>query len=246
MNEAIRTEGLVKTFGQGRARVRALDGLDLSVPAGEAHGLLGAAGAGKTTAFRALLGLVRADSGTARLLDGDPWRDAVRLHRRLAFAPAAVRFWPGLSGGEIIDLLGRLRGGRADGRRRDELVARLDLDPRRKARTYSAGERQKLTVISALASDAELLMLDRPAADMDPPARAVVRACLAEERRDGRTLLLSGESLGELAEVCDRISVVRSGRTVESGPPDGLRHASPEDLLLSQDAVLENRRAAAP
>ncbi|XVQ14183.1 ABC transporter ATP-binding protein [Spirillospora sp. CA-255316] len=240
MNEAIRAERLVKTFGPARA----LDGLDLSVPAGEAHGLLGAAGAGKTTVFRALLGLVRADSGTARLLGGDPWRDAVRLHRRLAFAPAAVRFWPGLSGGEIIDLLGRLRGGRADARRRDELVARLNLNPRRKARAYTAGERQKLTVTAALASDAELLMLDEPASDMDPPARAAFRACLAEERRSGRTILLSGVDLGELADVCDRISVVRSGRTVESGPPAGLRHASPEDLLLARDAALEGRGAA--
>ncbi|MEV1318845.1 ABC transporter ATP-binding protein [Micromonospora arborensis] len=236
MSEAIRVEGLVKSFGPARA----LDGLQLSVLAGEAHGLLGAAGAGKTTAFRVLLGLVQADSGIARLLDGDCWRDGVRLHRRLAYAPTAVRFWPNLSGGEIIDFLCRLRGGQLDGRRRDDLIDRLSLNPHRKARKYSAGERQKLAVISALASDAELLLLDQPTSEMDPTARAVVRVGLLEAKQRGQTILLSGESLDELADVCDRISVIRSGRTIESGSP----HSAMGDALVSRDRVVEDRKVA--
>src|SRR5919206_1437405 len=153
----IQIAGLEKTFG----RVRALDGLDLEVAAGEVHGLLGPNGAGKTTTLRILLGLLRADAGHAELLGGDPWRDATALHRRLAYVPGDVTLWPSLSGGEVIDLLGQLRGGLDEGRRA-ELLERFDLDPRKKARTYSKGNRQKVALVAALASDPELLVLDEP------------------------------------------------------------------------------------
>jgi ABC-2 type transport system ATP-binding protein len=219
MTTAIVTQGLVKSFG----RTRALDGLDLSINTGEIHGFLGPNGAGKSTTIRILLGLLRADAGEARLLGGDPWRDAVALHRRLAYVPGDVTLWPGLTGGEIIDLLGRLRGGR-NPRRRAELLERFELDPRKKARAYSKGNRQKVALIAALASDAELLILDEPTSGLDPLMEAAFRACIEEERRNGRTVLLSSHILAEVEALCDRISIIRSGRTVERGTLAELRH----------------------
>src|SRR5229473_7593667 len=174
---AIEISGLVKSFG----RTHALDGLDLSVASREVHGFLGPNGAGKTTTIRILLGLLRADGGTARLLGGDPWSEATALHRRLAYVPGDVTLWPNLSGGEVIDLLGRLRGG-MDAKRRDSLIERFDLDPAKKARAYSKGNRQKVAVISALASDVELLLLDEPTAGLDPLMEAAFRACIHEEQ----------------------------------------------------------------
>ena len=163
MDDAIRAEGLVKRFG----RTRALDGLDLAVRTGEVHGFLGPNGAGKSTTIRVLLGLMRADAGTATLLGGDPWRDATALHRRVAYVPGDVTLWPNLSGGEVVDLLGRLRGG-LDPRRRSDLLDRFELDPRKKGRAYSKGNRQKVALVAALASDAELLILDEPTSGLDP------------------------------------------------------------------------------
>jgi ABC-2 type transport system ATP-binding protein len=222
MTEAIRTEGLVKTFGP----TRALDGLDLEVRTGEVHGFLGPNGAGKTTTIRVLLGLLRADAGRAELLDGDPWRDAVGLHRRLAYVPGDVTLWPNLSGGEVIDLLGRLRGG-LNPRRRAELLERFDLDPRKKARTYSKGNRQKVALVAALASEVELLLLDEPTAGLDPLMEAAFRDWInAEERACGRTVLLSSHILAEVEELCERVSIIRAGRIVESGTLQELRHLS--------------------
>jgi ABC-2 type transport system ATP-binding protein len=219
MSTAISISGLVKTFGP----VRALDGLDLEVRTGEVHGFLGPNGAGKTTTLRVLLGLLRPDAGTARLLGGDPWRDAVALHRRLAYVPGDVTLWPSLSGGEVIDLLGRLRGG-LDPKRRDELLERFDLDPRKKARTYSKGNRQKVALVAALASDVELLLLDEPTSGLDPLMEARFREVIADERHSGRTVLLSSHILAEAEALCDRVSIVRVGRTVESGTLAELRH----------------------
>ena len=216
---AISVSGLVKTFGP----TRALDGLDLQVRTGEVHGFLGPNGAGKSTTIRVLLGLLRADAGTARLLGGDPWRDAVRLHGRLAYVPGDVALWPNISGGEVIDLLGRLRGG-LDRRRRDELLDRFDLDPRKKARTYSKGNRQKVALVAALASDAELLLLDEPTSGLDPQMESVFQECIGEVRAEGRTVLLSSHILAEVESLCDRVSIIRSGRTVEVGTLADLRH----------------------
>jgi ABC-2 type transport system ATP-binding protein len=216
---AISISGLVKTFGP----TRALDGLDLEVRTGEVHGFLGPNGAGKTTTLRILLGLLRADTGHTELLGGDPWRDAVALHRRLAYVPGDVTLWPSLSGGEVIDLLGRLRGG-LDPKRRVELLERFDLDPHKKARTYSKGNRQKVALVAALAADVELLLLDEPTAGLDPLMEAAFRELVADERHRGRTVLLSSHILAEVEALADRVSIIRGGRIVESGTLAELRH----------------------
>lgn len=233
MTTAISVSGLVKTFG----RTRALDDLDLSVVQGEVHGFLGPNGAGKSTTIRILLGLLRSDAGTARLLEGDPWRDAVALHRRLAYVPGDVTLWRNLSGGEAIDLLGRLRGG-LDPARRAELLERFELDPTKKGRAYSKGNRQKVALVAALASDVELLILDEPTSGLDPLMEEVFRACIRQERERGRTVLLSSHVLSEVEALCDRVSIIRAGRTVETGTLAELRH-------LTRTSV-EAELAAAP
>src|SRR5215207_9307135 len=182
MGPVVTVSGLVKTFGSARA----LDGLDLSVEQGEVHGFLGPNGSGKTTTIRVLLGLLRADGGEVTLLGGDPWRDAIELHRRLAYVPGDVNLWPKLTGGEVIDLFARLRGD-MDVRRRDELIRRFELDPTKRARTYSKGNRQKVALVAALASSAELLILDEPTSGLDPLMEAVFQACIRDERARGRT-----------------------------------------------------------
>ncbi len=219
MTDVIAIENLVKTFGH----TRALDGLDLHVRTGEVHGFLGPNGAGKSTTIRVLLGLLRADSGAVQLLDGDPWRDAAELHRRLAYVPGDVSLWPNLSGGEAIDLLGRLRGG-LQVERRDALLERFELDPRKKGRAYSKGNRQKVALVAALASDVELLLLDEPTSGLDPLMEEVFRECITEERDRGRTVLLSSHILAEVEALCDRVSIVRAGRMVETGTLAELRH----------------------
>jgi polyether ionophore transport system ATP-binding protein len=219
MTSVISVSGLVKTFG----RTRALDGLDLDVRAGEVHGFLGPNGSGKSTTIRVLLGLLRPDSGVVQLLGGDPWQDAVALHRRLAYVPGDVVLWPTISGGEVIDLLSRLRGG-VDPRRRAELLERFDLDPRKKARTYSKGNRQKVALVAALASDVELLVLDEPTSGLDPIMEATFQSCIQEVRAEGRTVLLSSHILAEAEALCDRVSIIRKGRTVQSGTLSDLRH----------------------
>ncbi len=219
METVIRASGLTKSFG----RTKALDGLDLVVQAGEVHGFLGPNGAGKSTTIRILLGLLRADAGEAELLGGDPWRDAVSLHRRLAYVPGDVTLWPTLTGGEIIVLLGRLRGG-LDAKRRAELIERFDLDPTKKGRAYSKGNRQKVALIAALAADVELLLLDEPTAGLDPLMEAVFRETVEEFRGDGRSVLLSSHILAEVEALCDRVSIIRNGRNVESGTLSELRH----------------------
>jgi ABC-2 type transport system ATP-binding protein len=220
MPAAISTEGLVKRFG----RTHALDGLDLAVRTGEVHGFLGPNGAGKTTTIRILLGMTRADEGTARVLDGDPWSDATELHRRLAYVPGDVTLWPNLSGGEAIDLLGRMRGG-VDKKRKAELLERFDLDPRKKARAYSKGNRQKVALVAAFASDVELLLLDEPTSGLDPLMEEVFREVVQEiSDREGRTVLLSSHILSEVEALCDRVTIIRAGRAVESGTLNELRH----------------------
>jgi ABC-2 type transport system ATP-binding protein len=219
MTDAITVAGLRKSYG----KTLALDGLDLAVAQGEVHGFLGPNGSGKTTTIRILLGLLRAGGGTVRLLGGDPWTEATALHRRLAYVPGDVALWPTLSGGEVIDLLGRLRGGLDPGRRA-ALLQRFDLDPTVKARAYSKGNRQKVALVAALASDVELLLLDEPTAGLDPLMEAAFRACIEEERQRGRTVLLSSHILSEVEALCDRVTIIRRGRAVESGTLAELRH----------------------
>ncbi|MEU1999400.1 ABC transporter ATP-binding protein [Nocardia gamkensis] len=224
---AISVTGLTKSFGPAKA----LDGLDLSVNTGEVHGFLGPNGSGKTTTIRILLGLLRADTGSVRMLGGDPWSDAVALHARLAYVPGEVLLWPGVTGGEVIDLMGRLRGG-IDRRRRADLLERFDLDPHQKARAYSKGNRQKVALVAALASDAELLLLDEPTVGLDPLKEAEFQRSVAELKREGRTVLLSSHILAEVEALCDRVSIIRRGRTVESGTLSELRHLTRTSIAV--------------
>jgi ABC-2 type transport system ATP-binding protein len=236
----ISIRGLEKSFGA----VRALDGLHLDVALGEVHGFLGPNGAGKTTTIRVLLGLLRADRGEVSVLGSDPWDDAVALHRRLAFVPGDVELWPNLTGGEAIDLFARLRG-RFDRRRRDELCERFDLDPTKNGRTYSKGNRQKVALISALASDVELLLLDEPTAGLDPLMEAIFQECIREARDAGRTVLLSSHILAQVEVLADRISIIRQGRIVESGTLTELRHLT-RTTITAETADPADRLAELP
>ncbi|MDT5098928.1 MAG: polyether ionophore transport system ATP-binding protein [Mycobacterium sp.] len=218
---AVEIHGLVKTFG----RTRALDGLDLTVAPGDVTGFLGPNGAGKSTAIRVLLGLLRADSGTVRLLGGDPFKDAVALHRRIAYVPGDVTLWPNLTGLQAIDFLARLRGdGAVDTRRRDELIERFELDPHKKARTYSKGNRQKVAIVAAFYSDAELYILDEPTTGLDPLMERAFQACVEEVTYRGAAVLLSSHILAEVEKLCKSVTIIRAGRAVRSGTLEELRH----------------------
>ncbi|HWJ81007.1 MAG TPA: ABC transporter ATP-binding protein [Nocardioides sp.] len=220
MSPVIEINGLVKTFGA----FRALDGLDLTVAAGEVHGFLGPNGAGKSTTLRVLLGLLRKDAGTVRLLGGDPWADASELHRHLAYVPGDVSLWPNLSGGEIIDLLIRMRQADPRRSRRAELIERFSLDPTKRGRAYSKGNRQKVALIAAFATDPTLLILDEPTAGLDPLMEQVFNECVGEHKERGATVLLSSHILSEVERLADRVTIIREGRVVESGTLSSLRH----------------------
>lgn len=216
---AVEIRNLTKTFG----RTMALDGLDLTVQPGSIAGFLGPNGAGKSTTIRVLLGLLRADGGTARLLGGDPWRDAVTLHRRISYVPGDVTLWPNLTGGQAIDFLTRLRGG-GDPRRRAELLDRFELDPHKKARTYSKGNRQKVAIVAAFSCPAELYLLDEPTSGLDPLMEEAFQQCVAEVAAQGSAVLLSSHILAQVEKLCDTITIIRSGRTVRAGTLADLRH----------------------
>ena len=215
----IAARGLGKTFG----KVHALEDLDLSVAAGEVHGFLGPNGAGKSTTLRILLGLIRPTSGTATVFGADPWREPVRSHQHLAYVPGDVSLWPNLSGGEVIDLLTGLRGG-ADETLRSRLIDEFEFDPRRKTRTYSKGNRQKVALIAAFARPARIYILDEPSAGLDPIMEKVFRREVRRVRDDGATVLLSSHILSEVEQLCDRVTIIRSGKAVESGTLTELRH----------------------
>ena len=254
MTNVVEMTGVVKRFGT----VTALDGLDLAVAEGEVHGFLGPNGAGKTTTLRLLLGMLHSNAGSIQVLGLDPWRDVATLHRRLAYVPGDVALWPNLSGGEVIDLLGRLQGGQ-DQARRDRLLEMFDLDPTKKARTYSKGNRQKVALIAALATDAELFLLDEPTSGLDPLMEDSFRRCARELRDQGRTILLSSHILSEAEALSDRVSIIRAGKVVETGPLEQLRHLTrtsvtadvavvPQHLELLpgvHDVVVTNHRVAA-
>ncbi|MDR2620480.1 MAG: ABC transporter ATP-binding protein [Propionibacteriaceae bacterium] len=229
---AVEVVGLTKAFGD----IRALDGLDLRVTVGEVAGFVGPNGAGKSTTIRVLLGLLRKDSGVVTLLDKDPWHDAVALHRRLAYVPGEVALWPTLTGGETIDFLGRLHGG-LDLRKRDELIERFEFDPRKKVATYSKGNRQKVALIAALATDAELLILDEPTSGLDPLMEAVFTECIMEAKAAGTTVLLSSHILAEVEKLADTITIIRAGRSVESGTLDEMRHLTRTHIEVMTDTA---------
>jgi ABC-2 type transport system ATP-binding protein len=243
---ALELHGVVKTFG----RTRALDGLDLTVDLGEVHGFLGPNGAGKSTTIRVLLGLLKVDAGHVELLGGDPWRSAPELHARIAYVPGDVTLWPNLTGGEVIDLLGRMRGG-LDERRRAELLERFELDPRKKSRTYSKGNRQKVSLVAALASRAELYLFDEPTSGLDPLMEAEFQRAVLELKAEGATVLLSSHILAEAEVLADRISIIRAGRIVQTGSLAALRHLTrttvsaettrPADALVDVEGVHDVR-----
>lgn len=232
----IEVTGLEKRFGG----VRALDGFDLSVRVGEVHGFVGPNGAGKTTAIRVLLGLLRADGGRATVLGSDPWRDAVALHRRLAYVPGDVSLWPNLTGGEAIDVIGRAQGA-LDERRRADLLERFDLDPTKRSRTYSKGNRQKVAIVAALSVRAELLLLDEPTSGLDPLMEATFQDLIRERTAEGTTVLLSSHILAEVEALADHVTIIRDGRTVETGSLRQLRHltrtAVTAETALPADAL---------
>ncbi|WP_113718920.1 ABC transporter ATP-binding protein [Arthrobacter dokdonensis] len=230
---AIEVSGLRKRFGQ----TTALDGLDLRVEKGTVAGFLGPNGSGKSTTIRILLGLLTSDGGSAVLLGGDPWRNAVELHRRLAYVPGDVSLWPNLTGGQAIDILSRLRGG-VDDAKRDELLERFELDPTKKARSYSKGNRQKVALVAGLASNAELLVLDEPTSGLDPLMEEVFTDCIREVKAEGRSVLLSSHIFAEVEKLCDTVTIIREGKTVESGRLDELRHLHRTivSVVLDRDA----------
>lgn len=217
---AVEISGLQKSFG----RTKALDGLDLTVAPGDVAGFLGPNGAGKSTTIRVLLGLLRADGGTARLLGGDPWRDAVSLHRRIAYVPGDVTLWPNLTGMQAIDFLTALRGDGVDLKRRDQLIDRFELDPHKKARTYSKGNRQKVAIVAAFSSRSELFVLDEPTSGLDPLMEQAFQQCVREVAEQGAAVLLSSHILAEVEKLCDTVTIVRAGRTVRSGTLAEMRH----------------------
>jgi ABC-2 type transport system ATP-binding protein len=231
MTDIIEAHGLVKQFG----RVRALDGLDLSVAEGEVHGFLGPNGAGKSTTLRVLLGLMRADEGTARVLGLDPWRDSVRIHRDVAYVPGDVSLWPTLTGGEAIDLLADLRGG-VDETLRAELIHDFELDPKKKARSYSKGNRQKVALVAAFARHARLYILDEPTAGLDPVMESIFRRQVDRVKADGATVLLSSHILSEVEELCDRVTIIRAGVTVETGTLSSMRHLTRTSFRVTTGA----------
>lgn len=248
MSTVIETRGLQKHFG----RVAALDGLDLSVAQGEVHGFLGPNGAGKSTTIRVLLGLMRATGGSASVFGQDPWADAAALHARIAYVPGDVSLWPNLSGGEAIDLLTRLRGGDADKQayaaRREALVQAFQFDPSKKARTYSKGNRQKVALIAALSTPAELYIFDEPTSGLDPLMEAMFREQIAQHAHEGTSVLLSSHILSEVEHLCDRVSIIRAGKTVESGTLAELRHLTRTEIAFAAsnaDGPISSDRLAA-
>ncbi len=218
---AVEISGLSKSFG----RTKALDGLDLAVAPGDVAGFLGPNGAGKSTTLRVLLGLLRADSGTVRLLGGDPWRDAVKLHRRIAYVPGDVTLWPNLTGMQAINFLADVRGRNAvDTKRRDDLIERFELDPHKKARTYSKGNRQKVAIVAAFSTRSELFVLDEPTSGLDPLMEHAFQQCVREVADQGAAVLLSSHILAEVEKLCRTVTIVRAGRTVRSGTLEQMRH----------------------
>ncbi|HEX6055653.1 MAG TPA: ABC transporter ATP-binding protein [Intrasporangium sp.] len=229
---AIETRDLAKSFGT----TKALNGFSLRVEKGQVAGFLGPNGSGKSTTIRVLLGMLRADSGSAQVLGLDPWVDAVAIHRRIAYVAGDTSLWPNLTGGEVIDVLTRLYRKPTDRRRREELLERFELDPTKKARTYSKGNRQKVALVAALATDAELYLLDEPTSGLDPLMEAVFTQEVRALRDQGRTILLSSHILAEVEKLCDTVTIIRAGRDVETGTLAELRHLTRSTVTATTSA----------
>ncbi len=223
----IEIKDLTKFYG----KFQALDKINLTIEKGEVYGFIGPNGAGKSTTLRILLGLLKKDGGDVIIMGKDPWHDAVKLHRKLAYVPGEVNLWPNLTGGEVIDLLGRLRGG-FKSKRREELLKRFKLDPTKKCSAYSTGNRQKVALISALVSDVELYIFDEPTIGLDPLMEEIFRQCVKELKKAGKTILLSSHILAEVEALCDRVSVIKEGKIIETGTFSKLRHLTRTSITV--------------
>ena len=231
----IEMKQVTKVFGKNHA----LDGLDLTVKTGEVFGFIGPNGSGKSTAIRALLGMLRTTNGTATIFGKDVWRDAVEIHRRVAYVPGDVNLWPQLTGGEVIDLFASLQG-KVNEQKREELLVRFQLDPTKKCRAYSKGNRQKVALVAAFASDAELFLLDEPTSGLDPLMEKVFQQCIAEVKAEGKTVLLSSHILSEVEKLCDRVGIIRQGRLMECGTLEELRHLTRMRLTVETRVPIES------
>jgi ABC-2 type transport system ATP-binding protein len=223
----LETNNLSKRFG----KFTALDGINLEVSEGEVFGFIGPNGAGKSTTIRILLGILKATSGDARMFGKDAWSDAVDIHKRIAYVPGDVNLWPNLTGGEVIDLFTTLRGAKIT-EKREQLIERFDLDPRKKCRAYSKGNRQKVALVSAFSSDADLFILDEPTSGLDPLMEQVFQECVLEAKQAGKSVLLSSHILSEVEKLCDRVGIIRQGKIIESGSLTELRHLTRTNLLV--------------
>ncbi|MDR2672070.1 MAG: ABC transporter ATP-binding protein [Coriobacteriales bacterium] len=230
----LETVGLTKRFGKAQA----LAGVDLSMETGEIYGFIGPNGAGKSTTIRVLLGIIRASRGVARIFGKDAWSDAVQIHERIAYVPGDVNLWNNLSGGEVIDLFLRLRKGH-DRHYRNELIERFDLDPTKKCGTYSKGNRQKVALVAAFSADADLYILDEPTSGLDPLMELIFRQCVAEAKAAGASVFLSSHILSEVEHLCDRISIIRQGRIIDSGSLAEMRHLTRNKVTLEAAAPLD-------
>lgn len=223
----LKTTNLTKRFG----KFTALDGVNLEINKGEVFGFIGPNGAGKSTTIRILLGLLKASDGHAKIFGKDAWSDAVEIHKRIAYVPGDVNLWPNLTGGEVIDLFGALRGG-IDIQKRDELIKRFDLDPSKKCGTYSKGNRQKIALVAAFSSDADLYILDEPTSGLDPLMEQIFQECVLEAKNAGKSILLSSHILSEVEKLCDRVGIIRQGKIIETGTLNELRHLTRTNLLI--------------
>lgn len=223
----LETKGLRKTFGT----FQALEGVDISVNSGEVYGFIGPNGAGKSTTIRILLGILKATQGEAKIFGLDAWKDAVEIHKRIAYVPGDVTLWPNLTGGEVIDLFMKLRGGTDKGKR-EELIERFKLDPSKKCRSYSKGNRQKVALVAAFASNADLYILDEPTSGLDPLMELVFQECVLDAKNEGKSVLLSSHILSEVEKLCDRVGIIRQGKIIETGTLQELRHLTRTNLLI--------------
>ncbi|MCL2222047.1 MAG: ABC transporter ATP-binding protein [Oscillospiraceae bacterium] len=226
--------GLTKKFG----KLTALDNVSLTVDKGEVFGYIGPNGAGKTTTIRILLGIVKATGGNAKVFGMDAWKHAVEIHKKIAYVPGDVNLWPNLTGGEVVDLFVNLRG-KVDKSRRDSLIERFELDPTKKCRTYSKGNRQKVALVAAFASDAELYILDEPTSGLDPLMGHVFKECVLEQKNNGKGVLLSSHIMSEVEQLCDKVGIIRSGKLVDFGTLDDLRHLTRVTMRVETERPIE-------
>lgn len=231
----LKVNNVTKKFGN----FTALNGINLEVNQGEVYGFIGPNGAGKTTTIRILLGILKATSGTATIFGQDAWTDAVEIHKRIAYVPGDVSLWPNLTGGEVIDLFVKLRGANNQNRR-EQLIKRFDLDPSKKCGTYSKGNRQKVALIAAFASDADLYILDEPTSGLDPLMELVFQECVQEIKAEGKSVFLSSHILSEVEKLCDRVSIIRQGKIIETGSLQELRHLTRTRVRVETAKPIEN------